>query len=53
VLAVLPLRGQAEYEREYFTLSPEDARQLAAWLRVAAAPGKTLAIARQSLALKK
>jgi len=53
VLAVLPLRGQAEYEREYFTLSPEDARQLAGWMRAAAAPGKTLAAARQALALKK
>ena len=53
VLAVLPLRGQMEYEREYFTLSPEDARQLAEWMRTAAAPGKTLAVAQQAVALKK
>ena len=53
VLAVLPLRGQMEYEREYFTLSPADARQLAEWMRTAAAPGKTLEVARQAVVLKK
>lgn len=52
VLAVLPLRGQMEYEREYFTLTPEDARQLAEWMRIAAAPGKSLEVARQGFQRK-
>ena len=36
-------------ERFYAVLSPAQARQLAQWLRVAAAPGRTLAEARLNL----
>lgn len=44
------IRGSDDFEseREYLVMSTNDARQLAAWISLGAAPGRTLAQARMA-----